>query len=182
MEPEVCLPHALGRVDPSLASGDITAKVFSNYSHLCCMFTLSAGGGITREACSGAVSMRVHQRPHLGVAETLGAVRRHLPSQEAGSPGRAHPQTGAGDSFESSRSAASPWTAETAQPRALGAGGQAEGQQSPAPLQASPSRAWAIAHPPHGRTAHACTVLGENSSFPRCPPKSRPQLMQPGQA
>ena len=53
----------------------------------------------------------------------MGAARKHLPSQEAVSPGRAHLQTGAAASSEGSRSAAALWTADTAQPWAPGAGG-----------------------------------------------------------
>jgi hypothetical protein len=56
------------------------------------------------------------------VAETWGQVRRCLPSQQAGSPVQAHPQTGAVASSER-RSAAAPWTAGTEQPGALGAEG-----------------------------------------------------------
>lgn len=63
-----------------------------------------------------------YKSPHLGVAETWGPVRSHLPSQQAGSPVQARLQTGAVASA-GRRSAAAPWTAGTEQPGALGAEG-----------------------------------------------------------
>lgn len=105
--------------------------------------------------------MQIHLSPYLGVTETLGAVRRHLPSQEAVSPRQAHQQTEAGASSGGSRSAAAPWTAASAQPWALEAGEQAEGQETPALRLPLPT--------PDLCTHCMCIVLGEDSSFPRVP-------------
>lgn len=103
--------------------------------------------------------------PHLSVAETSGVVRRHLPSPEAGSPGRARLQEGARASSERSRSAAAPWTAETALPWALEAGGW---ERSAQPCSRVPLPTLACCYPPRS-TLHMrlCLVLGEHSSSPR---------------
>lgn len=70
--------------------------------------------------------------PHLSVAGTWGAEKRHRPFQGAASPGRARRHSRAGASSGGSRSAAAPWRAAAALPWALeAAGGGASGQEGP---------------------------------------------------
>lgn len=104
------------------------------------------------------------------MAEYLGTARKRLPSQEAVSPGRAHLQTGAGASSEGSRSAAALWTADTAQPWALGAGG---GQRVRRALFLSGPRFPCLAYSDKPRWLMSAQSWEQRALFQGCPAISK---------